>query len=178
MTPQELKALDQRLTTFLEDLLAPLGRKERRHWARVYVQGLLLDGERKSIEPLATRVPDGNVQALQQLVGQSPWDWLPVWERLAQRMTAELAPDPVWVLDDTGFPKQGEHSVAVERQYSGTLGKVGNCQVAVSLHQVGDQGHAILGWRLYLPEGWATDRARRKAAGIPDEVVFTNQSII
>jgi SRSO17 transposase len=87
-------------------------------------------------------------------------------------MTAELAPDPVWVVDGTGFPKQGEHSVGVERQYSGTLGKVGNCQVAVSLHQVGDQGHAILGWRLYLPERWATDPARRKAAGIPDEVVF------
>jgi SRSO17 transposase len=106
------------------------------------------------------------------LVGQSPWDWLPVWERLAQRMTAELAPEPVWVVDDTGFPKQGAHSVGVARQYSGTLGKVGNCQVAVSLHQVGEQGHAVLGWRLYLPERWATDRARRKAAGIPEEVVF------
>jgi len=154
MTNAQLERCRKRLEQFLADLVAPLGRSERRHWADVYVRGLLLDGERKSIEPLATRVPDGNVQALQQLVGQSPWDWLPVWERLAQRMTAELAPDPVWVLDDTGFPKQGEHSVAVERQYSGTLGKVGNCQVAVSLHQVGDQGHAILGWRLYLPEGW------------------------
>ena len=70
------------------------------------------------------------------------------------------------MVDDTGFPKQGEHSVGVERQYSGTLGKVGNCQVAVSLHHVGGQGHTILGWRLYLPERWATDPARRKAAGI------------
>jgi SRSO17 transposase len=172
MTNTELARCRKRLEHFLEDLVTPLGRSERRHWAGVYVRGLLLDGERKSIEPLAARVPDGNVQALQQLVGQSPWEWLPVWERLAQRMTAELDPEPAWVVDDTGFPKQGEHSVGVERQYSGTLGKVGNCQVAVSLHHVGGHGHTMLGWRLYLPERWATDPARRKAAGIPDEVVF------
>ena len=172
MTNAELAKCRKRLEQFLTDLVAPLGRSERRHWADVYVRGLLLDGERKSIEPLASRVPDGNVQALQQLVGQSPWEWLPVWERLARRMTAELAPEPAWVVDDTGFPKQGAHSVGVARQYSGTLGKVGNCQVAVSLHQVGDLGHAILGWRLYLPERWATDPARRQAAGIPDAVGF------
>jgi SRSO17 transposase len=172
MTNAQLAQCRKRLEQFLADLVEPLGRSERRHWADVYVRGLLLDGERKSIEPLAARVPDGNVQALQQLVGQSPWEWLPVWERLAQRMTRELEPEPAWVVDDTGFPKQGAHSVGVERQYSGTLGKVGNCQVAVSLHHVGDQGHTILGWRLYLPERWVTDPARRQAAGIPAEVVF------
>lgn len=172
MTNAQLAQCRKRLEHFLADLVEPLGRSERRHWADVYVRGLLLDGERKSIEPLAARVPDGNVQALQQLVGQSPWEWQPVWERLAQRMAGELMPDPVWVVDDTGFPKQGAHSVGVERQYSGTLGKVGNCQVAVSLHQVGEPGHTILGWRLYLPERWATDPVRRQAAGIPDAVVF------
>ena len=172
MTNAQLAKCRKRLEHFLADLVAPVGRRERRRWADVYVRGLLLDGERKSIEPLATRVPDGNVQALQQLVGQSPWDWGPVWEQLAQRMSAELAPDPVWVIDDTGFPKQGTHSVGVARQYSGTLGKIGNCQVAVSLHQVSDEGHALLGWRLYLPEDWATDRVRRQAAGIPDAVRF------
>jgi len=88
MTNAQLEKCRKRLEHFLTDLVEPLGRSERRHWADVYVRGLLLDGERKSIEPLAARVPDGNVQALQQLVGQSPWDWLPVWERLAQRMTA------------------------------------------------------------------------------------------
>jgi SRSO17 transposase len=71
------------------------------------------------------------------------------WSRLL-RLTAEPEPDPVWVVDDTGFPKKGEHSVGVERQYSGTLGKTANCQVAVSLHHVGEHGSTALGWRLYL----------------------------
>src|SRR5260370_42388677 len=153
------------------DLLEPVGRSERRHWGAVYIRGLLLNGERKSIEPLADRSNEGNVQALQQFVGQSPWDWMPLWERLGKRMTAELEPDPVWVIDDTGFPKQGKHSVGVERQYSGTLSKVGNCQVAVSLHHVGEQGSTVIGWRLYLPESWTKDDKRREEAGIPEEVV-------
>ena len=132
MSQRPARPVPQALGALLDGSGGPLGRSERRHWADVYVRGLLLDGERKSIEPLAARVPDGNVQALQQLVGQSPWEWLPVWERLAQRMTLELEPEAAWVVDDTGFPKQGAHSVGVARQYSGTLGKVGNCQVAVS----------------------------------------------
>ena len=154
MTTSEIEKCRKRLEQFLADLLEPLGRSERRQWSSVYVRGLLLDGERKSIEPMAGRLPEGNVQAMQQLIGQSPWPWAPVWEHLARRMTAELAPDPVWVIDDTGFPKQGRHSVGVERQYSGTLGKTANCQVAVSLHQVGAEESTVLGWRLYLPESW------------------------
>jgi SRSO17 transposase len=172
MTASEIEKCRKRLEQFLAELLEPLGRRERRHWGSVYVRGLLLDGERKSIEPLAARLPDGNVQALQQLIGQSPWAWRPVWQRLAQRMTAELAPDPVWVLDDTGFPKQGHHSVGVARQYSGTLGKTANCQVAVSLHQTGGEASTLLGWRLYLPESWTEDAERRAQAGIPEEVKF------
>ncbi len=87
-------------------------------------------------------------------------------------MTAELEPEAAWVVDDTGFPKQGSHSVGVSRQYSGTLGKTGNCQIAVSVHHVGEEGNAPLGWRLYLPESWAKDEPRRLDAGIPAEVVF------
>jgi SRSO17 transposase len=87
-------------------------------------------------------------------------------------MTAELEPDAAWVVDDTGFPKQGSHSVGVARQYSGTLGKTGNCQIAVSVHHVGEEGNAPLGWRLYLPESWANDAQRRLDAGIPAEVEF------
>ncbi len=172
MTDAQVERCRKRLEQFLRDLLEPVGRSERRHWGSVYVRGLLLDGERKSIEPLAARLPDGNVQAMQQFIGQSPWDWSPVWERLGRRMTAELEPDPAWVVDDTGFPKQGSHSVAVARQYSGTLGKTGNCQVAVSLHHVGEQGTAPLAWRLYVPEEWASNEQRRKDAGLPEEVSF------
>ena len=136
------------------------------------MRGLLLDGERKSIEPMAKRLPDGNEQAMQQFVGQSPWDWKRVWERLAQRMVRELEPDAIWVIDDTGFPKQGEHSVAVARQYSGTLGKTANCQVAVSLHEVCSEGAVVLNWRLYLPESWTENAQRLAQAGIPEDVKF------
>jgi SRSO17 transposase len=172
MTDAQAVRCRKRLEQFLVDLLEPVGRSERRHWGEVYVRSLLLDGERKSIEPLATRLPEGNVQAMQQFIGQSPWECNPVWERLGKRMTAELEPDSAWVVDDTGFPKQGTHSVAVERQYSGTLGKTGNCQIAVSVHHVGEQGNVPLGWRLYLPESWAKDTKRRREAGIPEEIVF------
>lgn len=172
MTDAQIKRCRKRLEQFLVDLLEPVGRSERRRWGSVYVRGLLLDGERKSIEPIAQRLPEGNVQAIQQFIGQSPWDWNPVWEKLGQRMLAELEADPAWVIDDTGFPKQGTHSVGVARQYSGTLGKTGNCQVAVSVHHVGEQGNVPLGWRLYLPESWAQDAERRKGAGVPEDVVF------
>jgi SRSO17 transposase len=172
MTDAQAVRCRKRLERFLVDLLEPVGRSERRHWGEVYVRCLLLDGERKSIEPLATRLPEGNVQAMQQFIGQSPWEWNGIWERLGKRMSAELEPDPAWVVDDTGFPKQGTHSVAVARQYSGTLGKTGNCQIAVSVHHVGEQGNMPLGWRLYLPESWANDAQRRSEAGIPEEIVF------
>ena len=172
MTDAQVERCHKRLERFLADLLEPVGRSERRHWGGVYVRGLLLNGERKSIEPLAARVPDGNVQAMQQFVGQSPWSWTPLWERLGKRMTAELEPDSAWVVDDTGFPKQGDHSVGVARQYSGTLGKTANCQVAVSIHLVSENGNAPLGWRLYLPESWAEDKQRRQEAGIPAKIAF------
>jgi SRSO17 transposase len=172
MADAQVERCRKRLERFLVDLLEPIGRTERRRWGGVYVRGLLLNGERKSIEPLAARLPEGNVQAMQQLIGQSPWDWNPVWEKLGRRMTAELEPQSAWVVDDTGFPKQGTHSVGVERQYSGTLGKTGNCQIAVSVHHVGEQGSAPLGWRLYLPESWANDTERRREAGIPEGIVF------
>jgi SRSO17 transposase len=178
MTDEQLHRCRARLEQFLVDVLEPMGRRERRDWAAVYVRGLLLGGERKSIEPMAARLPEGNVQAMQQLVGQSPWPWRPVWEQLGRRMTRELEPDAAWVIDETGFPKQGEHSAGVARQYSGTLGKTGNCQVAVSLHHVGANGTTVLGWRLYLPEEWITDRARRADAGIPDEVTFKTKPML
>src|SRR5437764_4787763 len=114
-------------------------------WAGVYLQGLLLDGDRKSIEPLSRRVtlPDGLVvkdldQALQQFIGQSTWDEQAVWKRYRSVMAATFAsPAGIFVIDDTSFPKQGKMSVGVQRQYCGAQGKRANCQVAPSVHYVG-----------------------------------------
>jgi SRSO17 transposase len=176
MTPRELKALDKRLTAFLDDLLAPLGRKERRHWARVYVQGLLLDGERKSIEPMAERIPGADVQALRQFVGQSPWAVEAVQRQLA-RQVVDLFSDPeVWILDETSFPKAGEHSVGVARQYCGALGKVANCQVAVTLHWASAEASCPLGWRLYLPQAWIEDEERGREVKLPAGLVYRSQA--
>jgi len=152
-------------------MLAPLGRSERRHWGSVYVRGLLLDGERKSVGAMAERLPDGNEQSLQQFVSQSPWPWEPVWQRLAQKLAQTFAP-LAWIVDDTGFPKKGEYSVGVARQYSGTLGKTANCQVAVSLHATSATGSSPLGFRLYLPKEWTDNPARLRQAGVPDDISF------
>lgn len=176
MTPRELKALDQRLRTFLQDLLAPLGRSERRHWARVYIQGLLLDGERKSIEPMASRIPDADVQALRQFVGQSPWAVESVQQELARKVVDLLSEPEVWILDETSFPKAGEHSVGVVRQYCGALGKVANCQVAVTLHGSSAEASCPLGWRLYLPRPWIEDRERAEEVKLPEGIAYRSQA--
>jgi SRSO17 transposase len=171
VTEKQLAKCRQRLQVFTEEMLAPLGRSERRHWGGVYVRGLLLDGDRKSVGAMIPRLPDGNEQALQQFVSQSPWPWEPVWERLAQKLTKAFAPT-AWIVDDTGFPKKGEHSVGVARQYSGTLGKTANCQIAVSLHAASATGSSPLGFRLYLPKEWTEDPERLRRAGVPEGVSF------
>ena len=178
MTPRELQALDQRLMTFLEDLLAPLGRSERRHWARVYIQGLLLDGERKSIEPMASRMEGADVQALRQFVGQSPWAVENVQRELARKVVDLLSDPEVWILDETSFPKAGEHSVGVARQYCGALGKVANCQVAVTLHWSSAEASCPLGWRLYLPRPWIEDRERAQEVKLPEGLPLPEPSRI
>src|SRR4051794_33375806 len=114
-----------RLEEFAGEMFEPLARKDQRRWGGVYLRGLMLEGKRKSIEPMAARLEDGDEQCLQQFVNQSPWSAEAVRERLARRMSAEIAP-AAWVLDDTGFPKFGRMSVGVARQYCGALGKVGN----------------------------------------------------
>ncbi len=172
MNSRELDACADRLEEFLSKLLRHVGRSERRRHGALYVQGLLLDGERKSIEPLAQRVPGGNVQALQQFVGQSPWTWEPVRRLLAQQMEEELLPTAAWIIDDTGFPKQGHESVGVARQYSGTLGKVGNCQVAVAVHLATEEESMPLDWALYLPQAWIEDKERCRRAGVPEDAPF------
>lgn len=138
--------------------------------------GLLLDGDRKSIAPMAGRLVDAvdEVEAmrqrLQQAVVVATWSDADVLARLARKLDKELPGIEAFVIDDTGFAKKGEHSVGVQRQYSGTLGRVDNCQVAVSLHLAGEQGSGMIGYRLFLPESWTTDRARRARAGVPDDI--------
>lgn len=165
------RAERERLSGFLSEMLAVLGRSERRHWGDVYVRGLLATSGRKATATMATRVSDGNVQGMQQFIGQSPWPWEPLRQRLAQRLAAALQPVAAWMIDDTGFPKKGTRSVGVARQYSGTLGKIGNCQVAVSLHYATDDAAVPVDFALYLPKEWL-EPARRTAAGIPEDVRF------
>jgi SRSO17 transposase len=169
MTPAELARVRRRLVAFAEAVFEPLARADQRRWGECYLRGLMLDGKRKSIQPMASRLADGNEQALQQFVSQSPWDWRPVRQRLAQQMTAVLDPD-AWVVDDTGFPKYGTASVGVARQYSGTLGKVANCQVGVSIHAATDQASCPLDWRLFLPQSWDGDAERRAVCHVPEQV--------
>jgi SRSO17 transposase len=174
MTPAQLRRIRTRLTAFAEDLFASISRKDQRRWGQTYLRGLLLDGKRKSIQPMAARLARGAPaadayaleQALQQFVNQSPWDPVPVRRRLAERMTAAIRP-AAWVIDDTAFPKFGRHSVGVAPQYCGALGKVANCQVGVSVHAVTDQASCPLDWRLFLPEAWDADTERRRKAHVP-----------
>jgi SRSO17 transposase len=174
VTPTQLRRIRTRLVAFAEDLFASIPRKDQRRWGQTYLRGLLLDGKRKSIQPMATRLARGDPQAdadaleqaLQQFCNQSPWDPEPVRRRLAQRMTTTIGP-AAWVIDDTGFPKFGRHSVGVAPQYCGALGKVANCQVGVSVHAATDAASCPINWRLFLPQEWDHDTERRRKAHVP-----------
>jgi SRSO17 transposase len=178
MTPGELAAVRGRLEEFAAEMFAPLVRRDQRDKGATYMRGLLLDGRRKSMQPMAERLGVDH-QGLQQFVSSSTWAVEPVRERLARRAVEVISPD-AWVVDDTGFPKDGAASPGVARQYSGTLGKVGNCQIGVSISAVTDAASCPLSWRLFLPERWddtcastpeaaAAIRDRRTRAGIPAE---------
>jgi SRSO17 transposase len=169
VSARELAWVRGRLVGFAEEMLAPLSRGDQRRWGEVYLRGLMLDGKRKSIEPMAARLADGDEQCLQQFVNQSPWAWESVRARLARRLCAAIGPE-AWTVDDTGFPKFGCYSVGVARQYCGALGKVGNCQIGVSINAATDAASCPLDWRLFLPEEWDDDRARRARAHLPDEI--------
>src|SRR5665648_1086385 len=149
-------------------MLGSLPRCDQRRWGETYLRGLMLDGRRKSIEPMAARLEGGDEQCLQQFVNQSPWEWQPVRERLAARMQDAIAP-LAWIIDDTGFPKAGRYSVGVARQYSGTLGKVGNCQIGVSISAASEAASCPLTWRLFLPAVWDEHGSRRAKAHLPPE---------
>src|SRR5262249_26918992 len=173
LSPSVLGRLADHAASFAEDF--PHARPAQ--WAGVYLQGLLLDGERKGIEPLSRRVtlPEGlpvqhPEQALQQLVNQSPWDQPKVLRRYRRAMAGAFAsPEGIFLFDDVCCPKQGVHSAGVQRQYGGALGKKANGQVAVSAPYVSPWGHYPLDLRLYLPGSWLGDEKRLDRAGVPKE---------
>jgi SRSO17 transposase len=178
MDTKTLHAAEGRLRVFLQDLVKLMGRAERQHWAGMYIRGLLLNGERKSIEPMAAQLPGADVQALRQFVNQSPWPWEPVQEALSGQVVDRLLPQATYLVDETSFPKQGTHSVGVARQYCGALGKLANCQVAVSVHLGTDAACVPLTWALYLPEEWLTEPTRRAAVGIPPDTRYQTKGAL
>ena len=164
-----------RLVGYMGEVASGLGRVEQRRAAALYARGLIEAGARKSLEPMVARLgQEADYEALQQFLADSPWDAAVIERAVAERVCPVIEPE-AWVLDDTGVVKDGKHSPGVKRQYSGTLGKTGNCQVTVSLHAVGAGGTVPLGFRLYLPEEWCADVERRRKAKVPDSVEFATK---
>jgi SRSO17 transposase len=176
---------EARLEAYLDAVVGGLGHARRTASARAYCTGLLLPGERKSIEPMAARLDPAHVQAkhqsLHHVVAEAEWDDA----ALLAAVRAEVLPaverhGPIsyWIVDDTGFPKQGKHSVGVTRQYCGQLGKQDNCQVAVSLSVANDHASLPIAYQLFLPEVWANDQPRRDKAGVPETITFETKTVI
>jgi SRSO17 transposase len=163
----------ERLLAFVDQVVRPLGHVRQRDSALLYVRGLIEQGGRKSLQPTLFRLEEtpARYESMQQFLADSPWDADVLVRACAERVAPELGVS-AWVVDDTGIVKDGRHSPGVKRQYSGTLGKIGNCQIAVSVHALGERGTLPLGWRLYLPEEWCDDRPRRRKAKIPEALAF------
>jgi SRSO17 transposase len=161
-----------RLERFLDPFVELLQRSEQGQHARHYVAGLLSTLEYKNVESIAY-LHDQEREPLQQFIGQSPWDHGPWLTALAQQVGQQVgSPDGVLVFDPSAFPKKGQASVGVQRQWCGRLGKIDNCQVGIYLAYVGRAEHTLVDVRLYLPKEWARDRKRRAAAGVPRAVRF------
>ena len=179
-----MAAVRPRLAGFAAEMLGGLARKDQRAAGGLYVRGLLTDGQRKSMEPMAARLGIDH-QRLQQFITSSTWDYALVRRNVARWFAASF-PVEALVIDDTGFPKDGTASPCVARQYSGTLGKVGNCQIGVSVHLACEAASCAADWRLYCPESWddaaledpvqaARARRRREQAKIPGDVRHTEK---
>jgi len=166
-------AVRERLEAFGVEVLAEaVNRPVQLVNGGVYLRGLLEQGPRKSLEPMVARLgEEADYESLQNFLAVSTWDPALLVRAVAERVAPQVGVQ-AWVLDDTGFPKDGKHSPGVKRQYTGTLGKIGNCQIGVSVHAVGERGTVPLGWALYLPEEWCEDPERRRRAKIPADVQF------
>jgi SRSO17 transposase len=178
-------AAERRFSEYLEAIARVLGHADRREPMHAYCTGLLLPGKRKSVEPMAARIAPQRVQATHQslhhFVAQADWSAEAVLDVVRARVLPAIerhGPLQAWIVDDTGFPKKGRHSVGVARQYCGQLGKQDNCQVAVTLSVANDHASLPVACRLYLPEVWADDPVRRSRAGVPADVAFQTKPAI
>src|SRR5919202_1205481 len=176
---------EERFDDYVGRLGDVLGHADRRAPLRAYTTGLLLPGERKSVEPMAARVDPSRVgaahQSLHHFVAKAAWDddaLLAAVRAYALPAMLERGPVRAWLVDDTGLPKKGKLSVGVARRYCGQLGKRENCQVAVTLSVATEAASLPIAYRLYLPEAWAADPARRAMAGVPEEVAFATKPAI
>ena len=170
-----------RFDHYLDHLSQGLGHADRHAGLRGYCTGLMLPLSRKSVEPMAARVDPMHAsarhQALHHFVAKAEWSDAEMLRRVAQWVVPKMdfSQGGWWIIDDTGFPKKGRHSVGVTRQYCGMLGKQDNCQVAVSISLASSQASLPVAWQLYLPEDWASDTERRTKAGVPEEVRFATK---
>jgi SRSO17 transposase len=178
--------VESRFERYADVMVEALGHADRATPARWYLRGLMLPGERKSVEPMAARVHPQDVrsahQSMHHLVADSEWSDKALLSAVAAEVVPVLSQAGraacFWIIDDTGFRKYGKHSVGVARQYCGQLGKTDNCQVAVSLSLATANGSVPLDYRLYLPKEWAEDKARCKRAGVPKEIAFATKGEI
>ena len=175
----------KRLAAYLNGLAQAAGHADREEPLKAYCTGLLLPGERKSVEPMAARLAPENVrqthQSLHHVVADAPWSDEAVLRRVRDYALAAMmdqGPVVAWVVDETGFVKKGTHSVGVARQYCGQVGKQENCRVAVSLSVTTATASLPVAWRLYLPQSWAQDQERRETAGVPKEISFETKPAI
>ena len=170
--PTTFRGAVQRLEAFAQPFVATLPSPESRQSTGTYLAGLLSDLEHKNAEAIAYR-HDLDRQTLQTYLGTSPWDHMPLIDELNRQVARDLGrPDAVLVFDPSAFPKKGDASVGVQRQWCGRLGKVENCQVGLYLGYVTDAEHVLVDFRLYLPAEWAKDRKRRKRCGVPKDVRY------
>ena len=178
-------AQQQRFAAYLDSLAQAAEHADRVEPLKSYCKGLLLPGERKSVEPMAARLAPDNVrqthQSLHHLVADAPWSDEALLEQVRHSVLPAMrrnGPVIAWIVDDTGFPKKGTHSVGVTHQYCGQLGKQENCRVAVSLSMATEHASLPIAYRLYLPEIWAQDQKRRQKAGVPEPISFATKPVI
>src|SRR6266849_5989504 len=176
---------ESRFAAYVEGLSTVIGHADRAGPLRDYCVGLMMPGERKSVEPMAAVTAPARTgaqhQSLLHFVGQSAWSDTEVLAKVGEMVLPKIEHHgaiEAWIIDDTGFAKKGQHSVGVARQYCGRLGKTENCQVAVSLSLANSYGSVALDYRLYLPEEWTADRARCRKAGVPQGIEFRTKGQI